>query len=253
MSLINSVIRWATTRRTDEIQYYREYPLEIQNEMLFHLLLTAKDTEWGKAHNFEDIKSLEDFQQAVPLQDYNDIKPFVDRIRQGERNILWPGETKWFAKSSGTTSDKSKFIPVTREALENCHLRGPKDVFVQYINNHPDTKVMKGKTLTLGGSHRVNSPDNNSYYGDLSAIILENGPFWSELFRTPATEIALIEEFEEKIEKIIESALDENTSCFLKGCSNEPVNKTCWKSGQTWKYLLTVVLTSNLIANNTKS
>lgn len=214
MPLINSVIRWVTTRRSDEIQYYREYPLEIQNEMLFQLLQTAKDTEWGKAHKYDEIFSLADFQKNVPLQDYNDIKPYVERVRHGERNLLWPGETKWFAKSSGTTSDKSKFIPVTREALENCHLRGPKDVFIQYINSHPESKVLKGKTLTLGGSHRINSAENNSYYGDLSAIILENGPFWSELFRTPATEIALLEEFDEKIEKIIENALDENVTAF---------------------------------------
>ncbi len=214
MPLINSVIRWATTRRSDEIQYYREYPLEIQNEMLFHLLQTARDTEWGKAHNFEEIRSLQDFQKLVPLQDYNDIKPYVDRLRQGERDVLWPGGTKWFAKSSGTTSDKSKFIPVTRDALENCHLRGTKDVFFNYIKTHPDTKVLKGKTLTLGGSHRVNNSENNSYYGDLSAIMLENRPFWSDLIRTPATEIALIEEFEEKIERIIETALDENVTAF---------------------------------------
>lgn len=214
MPLINSVITWATTRRSDEIQYYREYPLEIQNEMLFHLLQTAKDTEWGKAHQFDQIKSLEDYQKNVPLQDYNDIKPYVDRLRVGERDVLWPGETKWFAKSSGTTSDKSKFIPVTREALENCHLRGPKDVFFQYIKTHPDTKVLKGKILTLGGSHRVNNFSNNSYYGDLSAIMLENVPFWSDFLRTPATEIALIEEFEEKIDRIIETALEENVTAF---------------------------------------
>ncbi len=214
MPLINSVVRWATTRRSDEIEYYRKYPIEIQNETLFQLLQNAKDTVWGKAHNYESINSLEDFQKNIPLQDYNDIKPYVDRLRNGERDLLWPGETKWFAKSSGTTSDKSKFIPVTREALEDCHLRGPKDVFMQYIHNNPETKVLKGKVLTLGGSHKVNSFNNDSYYGDLSAIMLENVPFWSDLFRTPTTEIALIEEFEEKIEKIIETALDENVTGF---------------------------------------
>lgn len=214
MSLINSVIRWITTRRSDEIQYYREYPLEIQNETLFTLLQTAMDTEWGKAHRFEEIHSLLEFQQNNPLQDYNDIKPYVERMRKGERDLLWPGETRWFAKSSGTTSDKSKFIPVTREALEDCHLRGPKDVFFQYIKTHPDTRILKGKTLTLGGSHRVNHLSNNSYYGDLSAIMLENVPFWSDFLRTPATEIALIEEFEEKIDRIIETALEENVTAF---------------------------------------
>ncbi len=214
MAILNSVIRWITTRRSDEIQYYSEYPLEIQNEVLFNLLAAAKDTEWGKLHNYEKINSLHEYQNNVPLQDYNQIKPYVERMRNGERDLLWPGETKWFAKSSGTTSDKSKFIPVTREALEECHLKGPKDVFFLYMKTHPDTKVLKGKVLTLGGSHRVNNFSNNSYYGDLSAIMLENVPFWSDFLRTPTTEIALIEEFEEKIEKIIETALEENVTAF---------------------------------------
>ncbi len=214
MPLLNSVIKWINIKRIYQIQLYREHPLEIQNEALFSLINTAKNTEYGKALNFENISTVAEFQEAVPLQQYNDIKPYVDRLRNGERDLLWPGGVKWFAKSSGTTSDKSKFIPVTKEALEDCHLRGPKDVFAQYIKNYPETKVLKGKTLTLGGSHRINNFSNNSYYGDLSAILLENVPFWAEFIRTPSTEIALIEEFEEKIEKIIDTALDENITSF---------------------------------------
>ena len=214
MPLLNSVIKWINIRRNYQIQYYREYPLEIQNETLLSLLNNAKNTEWGKKHKYVKISSVKEFQKAVPLQNYNDIKPFVDRLRQGEKDLLWPGEVKWFAKSSGTTSNKSKFIPVTKESLEDCHLRGPKDVFAQYIKNHPETKILKGKMLTLGGSHRVNNVSNNSYYGDLSAIMIENVPFWTDFIRTPTTEIALIEEFEEKIEKIIETTLDQNISSF---------------------------------------
>ena len=214
MPLLNSVIKWIATKRNDQIQYYRQYPLEIQNETLFDLLHSAKDTEWGKKYDYENIETIRQFQERVPLQDYNNIKPFVERMRNGEKSLLWPGEVKWFAKSSGTTSDKSKFIPVTKESLEDCHLRGPKDIFLQYISTNPDTKVLKGKVLTLGGSHRVNNFNNNSYSGDLSAIMIENVPFWSDLFRTPTTEIALIEEFEEKIERIIETALDQNVTAF---------------------------------------
>ena len=214
MPLLNSVIKWVNIKRNYQIQYYREYPHEIQNEQLFGLLQSAQNTEWGKTHNFRDVNSHEDFQQSVPLQDYNDIKPYVERLRNGEKDVLWPGEVRWFAKSSGTTSDKSKFIPVTKEALEDCHLRGPKDIFSQYITSNPDSKVLKGKTLTLGGSHRVNNFSNKSYFGDLSAIMLENTPFWSDFLRTPTTEIALIEEFEEKIDKIIETALDQNVTAF---------------------------------------
>jgi hypothetical protein len=214
MPLLNSVIKWINIKRNYQIQYYRDHPIEIQNEILLELLSRAKNTQWGKKYNYAEITSVENFKNIVPLQKYNNIKPFVDRLRAGEKDLLWPGEVKWFAKSSGTTSDKSKFIPVTNEALEECHLRGPKDVFAQYINMCPETKVLKGKSLTLGGSHRINNFSNNSYYGDLSAIMIENVPFWSDFIRTPSTEIALIEEFEEKIDKIIETALDQNVTSF---------------------------------------
>jgi hypothetical protein len=214
MPLLNSVIKWLNIKRTYQIQHYRKYPLEIQNETLLDLLNNAAETEWGKSHNYSKIRSVQDFKNAVPLQQYEDIKPFVDRLREGEKDLLWPGDVKWFAKSSGTTNDKSKFIPVTKESLEDCHLQGPRDVFAQYIKNHPETKLLKGKTLTLGGSHRVNNFSNNSYYGDLSAIMIENVPFWTDFIRTPTTEIALIEEFEEKIDKIIETALDQNVTSF---------------------------------------
>jgi hypothetical protein len=214
MPFLNSVVQWLNFKRIYQIELYREHPIEIQNEVLFSLLNNAKETEWGVSHNYQSIATLKDFQNAVPLQSYNDIKPFVERMRDGEKNLLWPGEVKWFAKSSGTTSDKSKFIPVTKESLEDCHMRGPKDVFAQFIKNYPETKILKGKTLTLGGSHSVNKLSNNSFYGDLSAILLENVPFWADFIRTPSTEIALIEEFEEKIDKIIETAIDQNVTSF---------------------------------------
>lgn len=214
MPLINSVVQWLNFKRIYQIQLYREHPLEIQTETLFRLVNSARDTEWGKAHRFDKIDNFSDFQKSMPLQTYDDIKLYVERLREGEKNVLWPGEVRWFAKSSGTTSDKSKFIPVTKESLEECHLRGPKDVFTLYLKNYPDSKVLKGKILTLGGSHRINRSDNNSIYGDLSAIMIENVPFWADFVRTPSAEIALIEEFEEKIEKIIETTLDQNVTSF---------------------------------------
>lgn len=212
MPLLNSVINWINFKRNYQIQLYREHPFDIQHETLLNLLHRARDTRWGEKYNYGKINSVEDFQQTVPLQTYEEVKPWVDRLREGEPDLLWPGEVKWFAKSSGTTSDKSKFIPVTREALEDCHLRGPKDVFAIYIKNYPETKVLYGKTLTLGGSHRINNFSNNSYYGDLSAILIENVPFWTDFIRIPPAEIALIEEFEEKIEQIIETSLDQNVT-----------------------------------------
>ncbi len=214
MPFINSIINWLNVKRIYQIQLYREHPHDIQYEVLSQLLEKASDTEWGKTYNYGSISSVEDFMEQVPLQTYEEIKPFVERLRNGEKNLLWPGEIKWFAKSSGTTNDKSKFIPVTKESLEFCHLRGPKDVFALYIKNYPETKVLLGKTLTLGGSHRVNNFSNNSYYGDLSAILIENVPFWTDFIRTPTTDIALIEEFEEKMDKIIEVSLDQNVTSF---------------------------------------
>ena len=212
MPLLNSVINWINFKRNYQIQLYREHPNDIQKETLLNLLRRAKDSTWGKKYKYGEMRSVEDFQQNVPLQTYEDIKPWVDRLREGETDLLWPGEVKWFAKSSGTTSDKSKFIPVTKEALEDCHLRGPKDVFAIYIKNYPETKVLWGKTLTLGGSHKINNFSNNSYYGDLSAILIENVPFWTDFIRIPPAEIALIEEFEEKMEQIIETSLDQNVT-----------------------------------------
>ena len=212
MPLLNSVINWINFKRNYQIQLYREHPVDIQMETLLNLLRRAKNTRWGEKYNFDKITSVEAFQKSLPLQTYDDIRPWVDRLRDGEPDLLWPGEVKWFAKSSGTTSDKSKFIPVTKDALEDCHLRGPKDVFAMYIKNYPETNVLWGKTLTLGGSHSINNFSNNSYYGDLSAILIENVPFWTEFIRIPPAEIALIEEFEEKIEQIIDTSLDQNVT-----------------------------------------
>jgi hypothetical protein len=212
MPLLNSVINWINLKRNYQIQLYREHPYDIQMETLHYLLRKARNTQWGEQHKYSDISSVEAFQESVPLQTYDEIRPYVERLRKGETDLLWPGDVKWFAKSSGTTSDKSKFIPVTKEALEDCHMRGPKDVFAIYIRNYPENKVLRGKSLTLGGSHRINNFSNNSYYGDLSAILIENVPFWTELIRIPPAEIALIEEFEEKIEQIISISLDQNVT-----------------------------------------
>lgn len=212
MPLLNSVIKWINFKRNYQIQLYREHPVDIQMEVLLNLLRKAKDTSWGQTYRYDEITSIESFQKRIPLQTYDDIRPYIDRLREGEKDLLWPGEVKWFARSSGTTSEKSKFIPVTKEALENCHLRGPKDVFAIYINNLPETRVLLGKSLILGGSHSINNFSNNSYYGDLSAILIENVPFWTDFIRIPPARIALIEEFEEKIEEIIKTSLNQNVT-----------------------------------------
>ena len=160
----------------------------------------------------DSIYSIEDFQQQVPISTYEDLKPYIKRLREGEQNLLWPSEIKWFAKSSGTTSDKSKFIPVSNESMEDCHFRGGKDVIALYTKERPESGVLKGKALTLGGSAQVNKFSNESYFGDLSAVLIENLPFWAQFIRTPAAEIALIPDFEEKLEKITKHTVGDNVT-----------------------------------------
>jgi hypothetical protein len=212
MQLINSIFSWLNIKRLHQIELFKQYPQNVQEEALFKLIQKAKSTEWGQQYNYENIITIEEFQQSVPLQSYEDLKIYVDRLREGESNILWPGEVKWFAKSSGTTSDKSKFIPVTKEALEDCHFRGGKDIITLYTKNYPDSKILSGKGLTLGGSHQINNFSNQSYYGDLSAILIENLPWWVDFIRTPKSEIALLGKWEEKLEKITERTIRENVT-----------------------------------------
>jgi len=212
MPLITSIVNWLNFKRVTQIELIRKYPEQVQKECFTQLIDKSVKTKWGKEHRFDEIRSITDFQESVPLQTYEDLKPYVDRIRDGETNLLWPGEIRWFAKSSGTTSDKSKFIPVSREALEKCHFRGGKDVLALYTNNYPDSKLFSGKGLTLGGSHKVDNYNNQSYYGDLSAILIENLPFWAEFIRTPSQEVALLDKWEEKLERITKETISENVT-----------------------------------------
>lgn len=197
-------------KRIHQIELFRKYPVEVQNELLEKLLYQASSTEFGKRHSFSNIASYEDFKKSVPLHDYADLKPYINRTIEGEQDILWPTDIKWFAKSSGTTSGRSKFIPVSREALEDCHYKGGKDLLALYYYNHPNRRLYNGKHLIVGGSAELNKLSDNSYLGDLSAIIVKNLPWWAEVRRTPAKEIALMSEWEEKIEKMAHSTIDED-------------------------------------------
>ncbi|MCX6242513.1 MAG: GH3 auxin-responsive promoter family protein [Bacteroidetes bacterium] len=203
MPLINSVISWLMKKRIHQIELFMKYPLEVQQELLKKLLNSARNTEWGKCYDFRSIQTYEDFRNRVTLNDYESLKPFIDRLRQGEQNVLWPSEIKCFAKSSGTTNDKSKFIPVSQEALEECHFKGGKDLLSIYCNNHPETNLFSGKAIAMGGTHQIVEANNDSYYlGDLSAILIQHLPVWVEYLRTPDLSIALMEEWESKIEKM---------------------------------------------------
>ena len=212
MALINSIVSWFNTKRLSEIEFMKEHPIDTQHEVLTQLLDTAKHTEWGKKHDFQSINALNTFKERLPIQTYEDTEPYIDRLLRGEQNIFWPSEIKWFAKSSGTTNSKSKFIPVSKEAMENCHFQGGKDILAIYTSLFPETGILKGKGLTLGGSHQINNLSNESYYGDLSAILIQNLPFWADFIRTPDTSIVLLDEWEEKLERITEATLNENVT-----------------------------------------
>lgn len=214
MPIIPSIVKWLYNKRIGQIELFKEHPFETQQEILYQLLAKASLTEWGIKYRYSSIDSVKQYQSAVPVQTYEDIVPYVERLRQGEKNLLWPGEVKWFAKSSGTTSSKSKFIPMSCEALEDCHYRAAKDILAIYTINNPQTRIFSGKALTLGGSHQINQFSNDSLYGDLSAILIENAPSWVEIIRTPKHDIALIEDFEKKLDLITRKTVNENVTNF---------------------------------------
>ncbi len=211
---INSIISWFLKKRKHQVELFLKYPIDVQNELLTKLLNTAKNTEFGKQHSFSSIKNYTDFSNKIPIQKYESIEPLIERCRRGEQNLFWPTPIRWFAKSSGTTNAKSKFIPVSDEALEGCHLKAGKDMLCLYINNNEETEMFKGKGLKLGGSTAIYE-DNNTYFGDLSAIITENLPFWADFSSAPSLEVSLMAEWETKMEAIIDETINENITSLV--------------------------------------
>ncbi len=212
MALINTFLSWLMKKRLHQIELFMKYPMEVQQEWLRKLLATARNTEWGKEYEFSSISGAEEFRRRVPVNTYEDLNPFISRLRSGEQNILWPSDINWFAKSSGTTAGKSKFIPVSREALEECHFKGGRDLLSIYCNMNEDTALFDGKLLGMAGSWTYDGSNAESYTGDVSAILVQNLPFWVELMRTPSISIALMDEWEEKIEKMALATMDENVT-----------------------------------------
>ena len=194
------------------MELFMKYPVDVQNELFTNLIAIAKNTEWGKKYDYQSIKNYDEYINRVPLQSYESLQNQIIRIKQGEPNVLWPTAIKWFAKSSGTTTGKSKFIPVSKESLVDCHYKGGKDLLAIYHNNHPETKLILGKVLVVGGSSEINSFSTNSYYGDLSAIIMKNFPMWVEQRRVPNLSIAIMNNWEEKIEKMAQATIHEDVS-----------------------------------------
>jgi hypothetical protein len=212
MTIVNSIFTWIMKKRMHQIELFMKYPYDVQDEWFQNLISTAQNTEWGKTHGYASIYTQDQFKERVPIQTYDTLKPYIERMLAGEHNILWPSEIKWFAKSSGTTNDRSKFIPVSEESLEECHFKGGKDLLTMYCDNRPDTKIFTGKCLVLGGSHQINQLNADSCYGDLSAVLIKNLPFWAEFYRTPDMSIALMDNFEEKVEKMAQATIGVNVT-----------------------------------------
>ncbi len=212
--IVNSIISWFLKKRIHQIELFLKYPIDVQEELLHQLLQTAKDTEVGILFGFESISNYKEFSEKTPIQKYESISPLIERTRKGEQHLFWNTSIKWFAKSSGTTNAKSKFIPLSDEAIEDCHLKAGKDMLCLYCNNNPDAKMFTGKGLRLGGSSDIYE-DNNTYFGDLSAIIIENMPFWADYSSAPKQEIALMGDWETKMDAIIEETINENITSLI--------------------------------------
>lgn len=212
MKPINTLFSWLIKKRTHQIDLFKQFPHETQTEQLMNLLHKARNTVWGHQYKYADIKDEATYKKVVPIQTYEQIQPLIDRVFKGEQNLLWPTEITWFAKSSGTTNDKSKFIPVSSESLEQCHYKGGKDLLAMYVSSHPKSEIYSGKTLTIGGSSEINQYNSDAYYGDLSAIIIKNLPFWVQIKRIPSKEISLLGDWEEKVEKMAQFSAEKDVT-----------------------------------------
>lgn len=209
---LTSIAKPLLMPRMWRIGMYAAHSEEIQRKVLRHLVAAAADTEWGKNHGFREISSYEDFARQSPLTDYESAKGYIDRMRHGEADVLWRGRVKWYAKSSGTTNDKSKFIPVSPEGLKRVHYAGPRDAVAIYLHNNPKSRIFNGRSLILGGSHAPNYNLPDSLVGDLSAILIENIPSIVNTFRVPSKKTALLADFMEKRDKIAREAMNKNVT-----------------------------------------
>jgi hypothetical protein len=194
------------------IEAWKDHPLDAQREVLQDLVTSAQYTEFGRRHHFSELFTTKAFKEAVPIHEYDDLKGYIERMMAGEQNLLWNTPVYWFAKSSGTTSDKSKFIPVSEESLQDGHYKASKDVLSIYYQFYPESELLTGKGLVIGGSHNISPVNSEAQYGDLSAVLLQNSPFWGHWLRTPDLSIALMDEWESKIEALARNTIKENVT-----------------------------------------
>lgn len=211
LTIINSIASWFLKKRIHQIELFLKYPNEVQQELLFSLLKSGENTVLGKKYDFSSIKNYKTFSERVPVSTYEELEPLIEQTRKGAQNVFWNTPIKWFAKSSGTTNAKSKFIPVSPEALENCHYKASKDLLCLYLNNNEDSQLFTGKSLRLGGSKQLYE-NNNTFFGDLSAILIDNMPIWAEFSSTPSNKVSLMGDWETKLPAIINETIQENVT-----------------------------------------
>lgn len=213
-TIINSIASWILKKRIHQIDLFRKFPNEVQQELLLNLIQSNTQTLMGKKYGFDSMHNYETFAARVPLFTYEEFEPYIERSRLGENHIFWHEPVRFFAKSSGTTNAKSKFIPVSNDALENCHYKAAKDLLCLYLNNNEDSQLFTGKSLRLGGSKQLYE-DNNTIFGDLSAILIDNLPFWAEFSSTPSNRTSLMNEWESKMKAIVKETKGENVTSLV--------------------------------------
>lgn len=211
LQIINSFATWILKKRIHQMELFLKYPHEVQDELLFSLIKSAENTQIGRKYDFSSMKNYTTFSERIPVSTYEELEPLIELTRKGEQNVFWHSNIKWFAKSSGTTNAKSKFIPVSSEALENCHYKASKDLLCLFLNNNEDSQLFTGKSLRLGGSKQLYE-DNNTFFGDLSAILIDNMPIWAEFSSTPSSKISLMGDWETKLPAIINETMNENVT-----------------------------------------
>ena len=216
MSLLNDVLFFFMKRRMERIEHFMANPVEVQHQVFHEIVEAARHTVWGEKYSYSSLQTIQDFQNRVPISTYEDLYPYIERVLQGEQNVLWPSDVEWFSKSSGTTNARSKYIPITPESLEESHYRGGKDVMTLFAHNRPESVIYEGKALSIGGSlHQNPFNDAGGLVGDVSAVIMKNLPAWADYIRTPPLEVALLDKWEDKLERMAEICAQENVTSIL--------------------------------------
>ncbi|WP_128545561.1 GH3 auxin-responsive promoter family protein [Larkinella soli] len=215
MTLLNTTLKWLLMRRMPRIEAVMKRPGEVQQGIFTHLIRKGRATEWGRSHHYDSIRSVRDYQERVPISSYEDLYPYIERVMRGEQKLLWPSTIHWFSKSSGTTNARSKFIPVSQEALDECHFKGGKDLMALFVANRPETRVFEGKGLSIGGSLHDNPHSRQGFAGDVSAVVMKNLPSWAQYIRTPPIDVALMSKWEDKIDRMAEITARENVTSIL--------------------------------------